>query len=82
MTININKSLLKELKKENLTIASWVFLLSLYKNEELFEYSDVENYAFLSQNLTVLGLIKLSNKESDELYEITEKGEELINKLI
>ena len=74
MVINVTKELLKVLQKNNLTLSTWSFLLSLQTDEDLYDLDDVNNYAFLSQQLGTLGLIKLCPDDSDKLYCLTEEG--------
>lgn len=75
MRIKINKQLLQILKKENITLNCWVFLLSLWKEvESLYDLEDVEEYAFIAQQLGVLGLIKICDDDTDLLYCLTDKG--------
>jgi len=82
MELKVTKELLKNLKRENLTLISWVFLLSLtQEQEELFDLENVDDYAFVAQHLGVLGLIELCSDDSDNLYCLTEEGIKTIEKL-
>ena len=74
MVINVTKQLLKVLQKNNLNLSTWTFLLSLQTDEDLYDLDDVDRYAFLSQQLGVLGLIKLCDDDTDKLYCLTEQG--------
>ena len=74
MVINVTKQLLKVLQKNNLNLSTWAFLLSLQSDEDLYDLDDVDRYAFLSQQLGVLGLIKLCDDDTDKLYCLTDQG--------
>ena len=74
MVINITKQLLKVLQKNNLNLNTWAFLLSLQTDEDLYDLEDVSHYAFIAQHLGVLGLIKLCDDDTEQLYCLTESG--------
>jgi len=81
MTLQITKELLRRIKKESLTLTSWAFLISLHTQNEIFDLDDISDYAFIAQQLGVLGFITLNGEDTDDLYCLTEKGKELIKEL-
>lgn len=81
MVIEVNKQLLKVLQKNNLNLNTWAFLLSLQTDEDLYDLEDVSQYAFIAQHAGVLGLIKLCDDETENLYCLCPAGEEIINKI-
>lgn len=82
MELKVTNELLKQLARENMPLMAWVFLLSLQQEQEkLFNDEDVEVYAFIAQNLIVLGLVEMCSDDTDNLYCITQKGLEVIDKL-
>ncbi len=81
MTIEITKELLKVLHRHNLNLNTWVFLLSLQSGEDLYDLEDAHDYAFVAQHLGVLGLIKLCDDETENLYCLTDAGFQTINKI-
>ena len=82
MDIKVTKNLLTILKKNNLNLTTWVFLLFLQNDsEELYDLEDVDEYAFVAQHLGVLGLVKMCNEETEHLYCLTLAGYNKINEI-
>ena len=81
MEISVTRELLKVLHKHTLNLNTWVFLLSLQSSEDLYDLEDVNNYAFVAQHLGVLGLIKLCDDETENLYCLTSEGFDKIKEI-
>ena len=66
------------------TITQFPFLLKSNSQPSSFVaeiFSNVNNYAFVAQHLGVLGLIKLCDDETENLYCLTDAGFQTINKI-
>lgn len=86
MTIEINQEKLLLIQEEKLKLEEYFILLCLFKEEQsllgVFDQNlkSVE-VALHYQKLFRTGYIVLSNENTEDLYQLTKKGYEFINKI-
>ena len=77
MVVNINKEIIKKIRKEGMSEKAFLILFSLVKNEEIYPENE-ENVYIIVQWLIINGYVIEDFSESDTLFKLTIKGEEFI----
>jgi len=77
MVVNINKEIIKKIRKEGMSEKAFLILFSLVKNEEIYPENETDVYITI-QWLIINGYVIEDFSESDTLFKLTIKGEEFI----
>lgn len=81
MQIEINKEVVKKIRKQGCSFGAFLFLLSLYNQEDLFDVDDFQVYQ-QSQDLIIKGLIiEDFDSEEENLFKLTPKGQEFVQNI-
>ena len=77
MVVNINKEIIKKIRKGGMSEKAFLILFSLVKNEEIYPENETDVYITI-QWLIINGYVIEDFSESDTLFKLTIKGEEFI----